>query len=244
MNISLGRIIVMGWVACFAFTGTVVAGDLKLTIGNGRATLVANDVPLRQILAEWARLGQTTIVNGDKLNGPSMTLELVDRPEREVLEVLLKTASGYIAAQRSVNIANASVFDRVMILPVSKGPVGAAAIPPPQFGRMNMGQPMPPPVDDEDEPMDPALPMNQPMVNQPPPPFPASPNQQPGRQPPGQPGQQPVDQQGQQPGQQPPVLTSPRPGMLPAPPANPDTPYGTQPPNVRVPPGGPGNPDR
>ncbi|MEP6917534.1 MAG: hypothetical protein ABJC89_17920, partial [Acidobacteriota bacterium] len=38
------------------------AGELKLTIGNGRATLIAQDVPLRQILAEWARLGQTTIV--------------------------------------------------------------------------------------------------------------------------------------------------------------------------------------
>jgi hypothetical protein len=228
MKISPGRIIVMGWVACAAFTGTAVAGDLKLTIGNGRATLVATDVPLRQILAEWARLGQTTIVNGDKLNGPSMTLQLVDRPEREVLEVLLKSASGYIAAQRTVSIANASVFDRVMILPVSRGPVGAAAIPPPQFGRMNMGQPLPPPVTDDDEPMDP-VPMNQPMVNQPPPPFPVNPNQQPGQQ--LQPGQQPV-------------LTSPKPGMLPAPPPNPDTPYGTQPPNVRLPPGAPGNPDR
>jgi hypothetical protein len=224
MKMSPCRIIVMGWVACAAFTGTAVAGDLKLTIGNGRATLVATDVPLRQILAEWARLGQTTIVNADKLNGPSMTLELVDRPEREVLEVLLKSASGYIAAQRMVSIAGASVFDRVMILPVSKGPVGAAAIPPPQFGRTNMGQPLPPPVTDDDEPMDPAVPMNQPMVNQPPPPYPAAPNQQPG--------------------QQPPVMTSPRPGMLPAPPPNPETPYGTQPPNVRVPPGAPGNPDR
>jgi hypothetical protein len=229
MKISLGRIIMMGLVACAAFTGTATAGDLKLTIGNGRATLVATDVPLRQILAEWARLGQTTIVNGDKLNGPPMTLQLVDRPEREVLEVLLKSASGYIAAQRTVSIANASVFDRVMILPVSRGPVGAAAIPPPQFGRMNMGQPLPPPVTDDDEPMDPAVPMNQPMVNQPPPPFPVAPNQQPGQQ--------------LQPGQQPP-MTSPRPGMLPAPPPNPDTPYGTQPPNVRLPPGAPGNPDR
>jgi hypothetical protein len=232
MNIFPGRIIVMGLVACAAFTGTAAAGDLKLTIGNGRATLVATDVPLRQILAEWARLGQTTIVNGDKLNGPPMTLQLVDRPEREVLEVLLRSASGYIAAQRTVSIANASVFDRVMILPVSRGPVGAAAIPPPQFGRMNMGQPLPPPVTDDDEPMDPAVPMNQPMVNQPPPPFPVNPNQQPGQQ-------QPL-----QPGQQPPVMTSPRPGMLPAPPPNPDTPYGTQPPNVRLPPGAPGNPDR
>ena len=43
------------------------ASDLKLTLDNGRATLIAKDVPLRQILDEWARIGKTTIVNGDKL---------------------------------------------------------------------------------------------------------------------------------------------------------------------------------
>ena len=210
---------------------TAATGDLKLTIGNGRVTLVAQEVPLRQILAEWARLGQTNIVNGDKLNGPPLTLQLVDRPEREVLEVLLRSASGYIAAERPVSLANASVFDRVMILPVSRGPVGVAAAPPPQFGRPNAGQQMqmPPPVEDDDEPMDPNVPMTQPMANQPGPPFP-NPAQQ------GNPNQPP--------GQQPPVMTAPRPGVLPAPPGGqPQQPYGAQPPNVRPPGGRGGNPD-
>jgi hypothetical protein len=217
---------------------TAAAGDLTLTLGNGRATLIAQDVPLRQILAEWARLGQTSIVNADKLNGPALTLQLVDRPEREVLEVLLRSASGYIAAERAVNIVNASVFERVMILPTSRGPVGvAAAAPPPQFGRPNMSQQQlqqqqmqqmqmqqQPPVEDEDEPMDPNVPTNQPMANQPGPPFPNAPAQ-------GQPGQQP------------PVVTSPRPGMLPAPPGGqPQTPYGN-PPNIRPPGSGPGDPN-
>src|SRR5919107_3272151 len=106
------------------------AGELKLTLGNGRATLIAQDVPLRQVLAEWARLGQTTIVNGDKLTGPPLTLQLIDRPEREVLDLILRSASGYIAAQRQVSLAGASQFDRVMILPVSRGPVGAVSPPP------------------------------------------------------------------------------------------------------------------
>ena len=114
---------------------TARAGELKLTIHDGLVTLMAQDVPVRQILAEWARLGQTTIVNADKLTGPPLTLQLVDRPEREVLDVVLRSASGYIAAQRPTLLANASQFDRVMILPVSHGPVGvAAAPPPPQFG--------------------------------------------------------------------------------------------------------------
>ena len=103
------------------------AGDLKLTLADGRATLIAQDVPLRQILAEWARIGKTNIVNGDKLTGPPITLQLVDRPEREVLEVLLRSASGYIAAQRQVTLAGASVFESVMILPTSRGPVGVAS---------------------------------------------------------------------------------------------------------------------
>src|SRR6476660_3987050 len=86
------------------------AGDLKLTLSNGRATLIAQDVPLRQILDEWARIGQTGIVNADKLSGPPMTLQLIDRPEREVLDLILRSASGYIAAQRSVSVPGASVF--------------------------------------------------------------------------------------------------------------------------------------
>lgn len=222
MNRRLYRVILFAMTATASSVTLANAGDLKLTISNGRVTLVAQDVPLRQILAEWARLGQTTIVNGDKLNGPPLTLQLVDRPEREVLDVLLRSASGYIAAQRPVVLANASVFDRVMILPTSRGPVGVAAAPtppPPQFGpgRPNMGpqMQMPPPVVDEDEPMDPNVPTNQPMVTQPGPPFPNVPVPAPG--------------------QQPPVLTSPRPGMLPTPPGGQPEPYGAQPPNVRPP---------
>jgi hypothetical protein len=231
MNKLIRRIVVIAMIAGASPVAMAAAGDLKLSIANGRVTLVAQDVPLRQILAEWARLGQTTIVNGDKLNGPSMTLQLVDRPEREVLEVLLKSASGYIAAERPVNIANASVFARVMILPTSRGPVGVAAAPPPppQFGRRNMGPQMqmpPQPVEDEDEPMDPNVPTDQPIVNQPPPGYPNAVPPPPG----------------QQPGQQPPVMTAPRPGMLPAPPpGQAQSPYGNQPPNVRQ--NGPGNPN-
>lgn len=219
--------------AALGLPAAASAGDLQLTLGNGRATLIARDVPLRQILAEWARLGQTTIVNGDKLTGPPLTLHLVDRPEREVLEVLLRSASGYIAAQRPVLLANASVFDRVMILPTSRGPVGVAAAPPPPFNRPNappqMQQQMPPPMVDDDEPMEPNVPTaTPPLQNQPGPPFP----------------NMPVQPQGQVPGGPPPVLTAPRPGMLPAPPGGPAQPYGTPAPNVRPPGAPPNEPDR
>ena len=223
------------------------AGDLKLTIANGRVTLIAQDVPLRQILDEWARIGKTTIVNGDKLNGPPMTLQLVDRPEREVLDLLLRTASGYIAAPRTASVEGASVFERVMILPVSRGPVGVtASAPPTPFNNnrpaMNMAMP-PQPDDDNPEPQQQVMPPG--MI------VPNGAVQNPGQVLP--------------PGQQPPI-TAPRPGMLPAPPAGQPNPYaqptvpgaqpqpqptvpgiqapvpGAVPPTFVRPPGGPGGP--
>ena len=34
-----------------------------------------------QILAEWSRIGQTRVVNGDKVPGGPLTLQFVDMPE-------------------------------------------------------------------------------------------------------------------------------------------------------------------
>jgi hypothetical protein len=207
----------------------VAAGDLTLTLANGRATLIAQDVPLRQILDEWARVGNTTIVNGDKLMGPPMTLQLVDRPEREVLDLLLRSASGYIAAPRGANLAGASQFARVMILPVSRGPVGVVSTPPPtQFGRPPSAvQQMPVAVADDDDPVEP------PQMVVPP-----------GMGPQNVPTPSPFQAQ---PGQQVP-MTAPRPGLLPAPPPGQPNPYGapgapgTPVPTPFIRPGGPGGP--
>lgn len=205
---------------------TVAAQELKLSMANGRVTLVAQDVPLRQILAEWARIGDTRIVNGDKLVGPPLTLQLIDYPEGRALDVLLREAAGYMAAPRPANQPGVSMYDRIMILPTSRPPVVNASATPPPFNRNLMPQPMPVPVDDDDgEPGD------------------QGPVPPPGMMPQGSPvpGVQPFPmgvQQGPQQQQQP-VLTAPRPGMLPQPqPAMPN-PYapGARP---QVPPGRPG----
>jgi hypothetical protein len=220
-------LVVLAGVAIAGSASPAAAGELTLSIANGRVTLIAQDVPIRQILAEWARIGKTNIVNGDKLTGPALTLQLVDRPEREVLEVLLRSASGYIAAPRAVSLSGASVFESVMILPTSRGPVGvAASAPPSQFPRPGMQQQpvQQMPVMEEDEPVDTP---NQPGVI--------------GNQPVFQPGMFPQPNQGPNQVPQQPVLTAPRPGMLPAPPPGQPNPYGTPlPPGVR-PPGGEGD---
>src|SRR6266540_6397885 len=91
--------------AC-GLAGPASAGDLKLSMQDGRVTLIADNVPLRQILQEWARIGQTKIVNADKMSGPAISLQLINAPERDVLDILLRSASGYIAAPRPVPVAN------------------------------------------------------------------------------------------------------------------------------------------
>jgi hypothetical protein len=194
------------------------AGELKLSIANGRVTLVAQDVPVRQILAEWSRVGGTTFVGGEKLITPNVTLQLTDQPEREALEILLRSAAGYVASQRAQIVATASVFDRIMILPTSRPPAFSASAPPPSFSR-----PMPQPQPDDDEPVEP---------------VPLAPPQ-------GPPGSN-IQQQPGMPGQQPQTLT--KPGMLPAAPGVPPNPYGAPPGAPAPPPnpngrgGGPGGP--
>src|SRR5215210_24389 len=91
------------------------AGELKLTINNGLVTVVANNVPVSQIMSEWARIGQTKIVNGEKLM-TVVSLELIDVPEKKALDIVLRSASGFMAAERKQVVPGASNFDRIMIL--------------------------------------------------------------------------------------------------------------------------------
>src|SRR5947208_2417527 len=91
--------------------------EVHLTIQNGRVTLIAKDATLRQILTEWARVGQTRIVNGERVPGGALTLQLTDVPELQALDILLRSLSGYVAAPRAAAVANASQFDRILIIP-------------------------------------------------------------------------------------------------------------------------------
>jgi len=102
------------------------AGELSLQVRDGRVSLIARDVTVREILAEWARVGRVTIVNGDRVPGPPVSLHLDDVTEAHALEVVLRSASGYLAAPRRDASAGDSAFDRVLILPVSVAPAAPA----------------------------------------------------------------------------------------------------------------------
>lgn len=117
------------------------AQNLKLQIQDGRVTLEAQNVPVRQILAEWARVGGAKIVNGEKVAGAPLTLQLQAMPERQALDIILRGVSGYMLAARQVG-TGVSAFDRIMILPTSSAPRNAGPAP----GGNAFGRPMPQPA--------------------------------------------------------------------------------------------------
>jgi hypothetical protein len=117
-----------GWIGAAAVTLVATLGtdhalaQVKLTIAEGRVTLDAKDATVRQILDEWARVGQTKFVNVERLTGAPLSLQLHDVPEATALDVLLRSASGYLLAPRPVASANLSRFDRILVMPTSTPP--------------------------------------------------------------------------------------------------------------------------
>ncbi len=98
------------------------AQTVSLEFDHGQVSLRAQNAPIRMILAEWARLGGTQIVNGEGITGAPVTLELTGVPERQALDVLLRQVSGYIVGPRHASSEHASEFDRIVILPTSSAP--------------------------------------------------------------------------------------------------------------------------
>ncbi len=96
--------------------------SVELQFDTGLVTLSAQNVPVRTILAEWARLGGATIVNGERVVGPPVTIELNGVPEQQALGIILRSVAGYVLAPRRSGSNSASVFDRILILPTSAAP--------------------------------------------------------------------------------------------------------------------------
>jgi len=97
---------------------------------QGNVTVIAQNVTIREILAEWGRQGGTTMVNADRLAGTPVSRAYVNRPEGEVIESLLRQAAGYIVAPRRVGTVGASKFETIQITPTSTATSGAYMAPP------------------------------------------------------------------------------------------------------------------
>jgi len=143
------------------------ARKLDVTFRNGNVTIVAENVTLREIMAEWGRKGGSRIVNADKLGGPAIPyIEFKDEPEVIVLRSLLRDVPGYGAAPRIAPSATASTLEAVFILASRSVPVSGASSASPsaqpiqqQAPQQMQPQPVPQPVmgsvDDEIPPVRP-----------------------------------------------------------------------------------------
>ncbi len=100
---------------------------VRITLHNGLVSLVAVDATVGQILNEWAKVGQTTIVNGERVGGGTLTLQLTDVPEEQALDTLLQALGGYVAVQRARPVAGLSRFDRIVVIATGAAPVSGAA---------------------------------------------------------------------------------------------------------------------
>jgi hypothetical protein len=149
MGKSLAGAIVMS-----LLTASMSTADVKLQLRDGRVSIVAKDATLRQILTEWARVGQTKVVNVERIPGGPLTLEMSDVPEAQALDVLLRSVAGYMAAPRGTAVANLSVFDRIIVMPTLAAPRPAlsAAAPAPALQQPQFTPAAPPPDEDADDP--------------------------------------------------------------------------------------------
>ena len=96
----------------------------------GNVTVVAQNVTISEILAEWTRQGGTVMVNGNRLAGGPVMRSYENRPEAEVIESLLRQTGGYIATPRRAGVPGASRFEVVQITPTPAA-TAASFTPPP-----------------------------------------------------------------------------------------------------------------
>jgi hypothetical protein len=143
----------------------VAAPDAVIvTIRDGRASVTARNATVKDVLAAWSRAGGTTILNIEALGDSRLTVQLIDVPEEQALEVILRPASGYVARQRASMGDGESRFDRVMIVgrqavPASKPapapipePIPSGSQPPVAIGRLIGPDGAPVPDDQQDAP--------------------------------------------------------------------------------------------
>jgi len=119
------------------------AQSVALQFNNGLITLNAQNASVRTILDEWSRLGGTKFVNADRVGGAPISLELTAVPERQALEILLRSVAGYVATQREGGVSR---LGGVTILPTSNAVRAPAPV---TFGPATVQRPV---QDDRDDP--------------------------------------------------------------------------------------------
>ena len=108
--------LVFALIVLFCSTSAAGAAGLTLSIQNGFVSIDAQDVTVRQILTEWERIGKTRIVNAEHITGGPITLKFDQVPEKQALDIILRSIPGYMALPRATMIADGSQYERVLIM--------------------------------------------------------------------------------------------------------------------------------
>jgi hypothetical protein len=119
----------------YAVVGVLAAGgasvaaaeELRIAIGSGRVTLIADDAALGDVLAAWARAGGTRFAGAEPIEAAPVSLHLVDVDEAQALRWLLRPAAGYVAVERVRSDSDASRYERVEIRATPVPPRPSAA---------------------------------------------------------------------------------------------------------------------
>jgi len=107
---------------------------VSVSVGEEGVTLKADNARLRDVLAEWARVGGFRLLDYDTLDTRTVTLQLEKVPEREALNILLRDIGGYVLGARGAGDSGRSQFGSLLVVSgsaPSPRPGGFAAVPPP-----------------------------------------------------------------------------------------------------------------
>lgn len=96
---------------------------LELKFNDGKVTLVAQGVTVREVMAEWAKQCGCTVQGAERLTGGVFRLpvEFTDQPEVTALDSLLRSAGGYLLGPKPEGSHGASVYGSVTIFPLTRG---------------------------------------------------------------------------------------------------------------------------
>jgi hypothetical protein len=105
--------------------GTPTERKLELTFdGKGYATLVAQNVSVSDVFAEWARVGGSKILNAEKLPRGLIFVQFDKTPEQKLVESLVRlskaqNAGSIVAPRRLDGPVTPSRLEVINILPTS-----------------------------------------------------------------------------------------------------------------------------
>jgi len=141
---------------------------LDLSFSNGTVALDAQNVSVREVVAEWQRRGGCQFVHADQLPAAPVALQLpAGTPELDALDSLFRalatptTGYGYIVAPSTSHPANKSSCGAVYILATSRPSASAS------YGAAPVQAPVVAPIrnpDDELPPVTPFSPIQRPQI--------------------------------------------------------------------------------